>query len=316
MRRRQLLAGAAATALAGCAAPFIVADRERDPLEGGIGGTGIVGLLTDFGSVIVGGLRVELDRGTRIVSAFGSTDEDALAIGTPLSVEARRDRGALVAARIFLTQPLIGAVSAGADSVPRVNGVAMQIEPGALGTAAPGTRVSVSGIWDGETVIASRIDAAPDPRDVIAGVVRRDAAGQLSIGGTMLQIGANQPRPLPGRFATAIGRFADGVLTTERVTLGRFAGSAGDLRQLAVEGYLEPVTADPGFRIAGLGHSFDEQVQLAPLARERAVYYGPYDGEFRAAQALILPQRFDTRRTLLRTRLTDPTASEVVGLRP
>ncbi len=316
MRRRELLAGAAATALAGCAAPMVVADRERDPLEGGIGGTGIVGLLTDYGSLIVGGLRVELDRGTRIVGAFGPADEAALAIGTPLSIEARRDRGTLVAARVFMTQPLAGTVVRGADGAIEINGIPVRIEPGALGTPEPGARVSVSGVWDGDVVVASRIDPATDPRDVIAGVVSRDAAGQLSIGGTRLGIGPDQPRPLPGRFATVIGTHVDGVLTTERVTLGRFAGSAGDLRQLAVEGYLEPVDADPGFRIAGLGHSFDEQVRLAPLARARALYYGPYDGEFRAERGLVLPQRFDTRRTLLRSRLTDPTAGEVVGLRP
>ncbi|MEM8752997.1 MAG: hypothetical protein AAGF90_08480, partial [Pseudomonadota bacterium] len=57
--RRAALAGIGAALLGACAPGSRegagVADARKDPAEGGIGGTGIVGVLTDFGSLVVNG---------------------------------------------------------------------------------------------------------------------------------------------------------------------------------------------------------------------------------------------------------------------
>ncbi|MEO1612986.1 MAG: hypothetical protein AAFU55_11645, partial [Pseudomonadota bacterium] len=66
LSRRSLLLGASALAIGGCAADDRLAAADPDEPRGGIGGTGIVGVLTDFGSLIVNGKRIELDGRTRI----------------------------------------------------------------------------------------------------------------------------------------------------------------------------------------------------------------------------------------------------------
>ena len=48
-----------ATALGACAPAIQTAALSDDPFEGGIGGTGIVGVMVAAGSVLINGLRVE-----------------------------------------------------------------------------------------------------------------------------------------------------------------------------------------------------------------------------------------------------------------
>ena len=81
--RRKVASLFAASALGACAAPSVVPpavtrDDRRDPFEGGIGGTGIVGLLTGYGSLRINGLRVELTSATRLQTPFGRTSAAAV----------------------------------------------------------------------------------------------------------------------------------------------------------------------------------------------------------------------------------------------
>lgn len=298
-RRRDFLALAATGALAGCAAPGIVSRGEADPFEGGIGGTGIVGLMTDFGSLVVNGLTVELTGRTLIRTAFGRVDEQAIAIGVPLTVFARRSRGRLVASWIMITYPLVGTARLDRDGNYRVNGVRVVPEPGHLGRVRYGGRVAVSGVWARDRVVASRIDPAPDGADLIGGIVMHGGAGPMTLGGVPLSIPAGSFPPRSGSYQNAIGRYDGEVFRLIRTAGGRFSHGATGLRQLSVEGYLEPVPADPGYRVAGLGHSFAEGLRLDRLSGRRAVYFGPYDGAFRARAAYVVPERFAARRAVL-----------------
>ena len=83
---------------------------KRDA-EGGIGGTGIVGLLTDFGSLIVGGNYVQTDATTLYSDGFGALEKGALSIGHSLTVEAAGASGALIARRVHITHPLVGKIT-------------------------------------------------------------------------------------------------------------------------------------------------------------------------------------------------------------
>ena len=54
-----------------------------------------------------------------------------------------------------------------------------------------------------------------------------------------------------------------GTVTVSQVSAGRFQGQgARSLRALLVEGYLEPADRSPGYRVSGLGHSFDRATRL------------------------------------------------------
>ncbi|MFQ6551804.1 DUF5666 domain-containing protein [Aestuariibius insulae] len=292
MKRRHFLAATAGTCLS---APWLAAQDSTPPSEGGIGGTGIVGILTDLGSLIVAGRRVETTNRTRFVNAFGAARESDIGIGTALTVEAVAQGGALVAQRVLVSYPLIGTLMQDGS----VNGIRVIAEPGAVGRPAPGTVVAVSGVWRDGAVVASRFDRITGaPYSVIAGDILRDADGSWRIGTARLTLPFGA-RPTAGTYVTALGSPETDGFTVRRQSAGRF-GRRAVLGALAVEGYLRPAPAAPGYRLAGLGHSFDEGAQLQPFHGHRALFTGPYVQTFEVSRGLILPERLDQRRAAMR----------------
>ena len=323
-KRREVLIGIGLTALTACAPAYpprgrSVADGDRTPLERpaeggvggtGIGGTGIVGILNGAGSLLINGLRVLTPRGVPLRDAYGPLGLDRLAVGHALTVEAIDDGGdALVARSISVVHPLIGPIEAVTENGIRCLGVAVTLEPGIplagpAGTAfapAVGQRVAVSGLWRGDGVVASRVDAieATETRDVIAGEVKPGADGSIRLGTLELALPAGAAVPPVGSFATAVGRREGTGFAAARLGEGRFQGLAGPLQRLSVEGYLESTAAAPGYAVSGLGHSFDSAARLAALTDRRVLFVGAYDGTFRVDHGLPLPDAIADRRALL-----------------
>ena len=306
--RRLLLAGAGAATLSACAEPFDTAGGRKKP-QGGIGGTGIVGTLTDFGSVLVNGLRLEVSADTLITNAFGLARERDLAIGQQLTIEAADGR----ARRIHIAYPVIGTVAEGATRDEGVvAGVPVTLETGALGALIPGARVAVSGVWRGPRVVASRIDILPGPGpDVIAcEYMNKGPEGVPAIGGRRL---ASLPGSAPANlsYVTATGKNTDDGFVVQHLREGRFTGAAGPLVELSVEGYLRPDPNPPFRSVSGLGHSFHEGSRLAWFKENRVLFSGGYEGTFVAEEGLLLPEQFAARRTLL----ADVLAGKDVGER-
>ncbi len=292
MKRRTFLAASAGTVLS---APWVAAQDSLPPSEGGIGGTGIVGILTDFSSLIVAGRRVETDNRTRFINAFGAARERDIGIGSALTIEAVARQGALVARRVLVSYPLIGTLMPDGS----VNGIRVIAEPGAIGRPAAGTVVAVSGVWQDDAVVASRFDRITGaPYSVISGDILPDEASGWRIGAARLDLPFGI-RPTAGTYVTAMGAPGADSFTVRRQMTGRFSRRA-QLDALAVEGYLRPAPAAPGYRLAGLGHSFDDAAQLAPFHGHRALFTGPYLQTFEVARGLILPERLDQRRAAMR----------------
>ncbi len=303
-RRNLLLASTAAAGLSACASPAIIGREDRNPAEGGIGGTGIVGLVTDFGSLIVNGLKVETRPYTRFTTALGRITEADISRGDALTVEAETRNGVLIARRVHVTHPITALVQnvsqGGAQLV--VGGVSVDVEPHAKGIAKSGMRVAVAGLWRAGRVKASRIIPVGPGQDIVAG------AAQIRNG--ILLIGDLPIRPKgigtpvdDGQFATVYGTISNGALTPSRIIPGRFVGAAGALRRLSIEGYLDPSRTAPGFQVAGLGHSFAQDINLSPFQATRTLFEGNYTGRFDANRGLILPEAFDARRSLMQDRL-------------
>ncbi|MFK7867733.1 MAG: DUF5666 domain-containing protein [Roseobacter sp.] len=296
-RRMALLAGASA-----CLLPQALGAQSFPPdVEGGIGGTGIVGVLSDFGSLIIAGARVAQTPQTRYTDAFGTVAASALRRGDSLTVEATEIQGRLSAVRVHVTQPLIGlAQNSGAQSDRiTVNGIDVLVDS-AFSQDLIGERVSVSGIWQGTRVVASRVARTPHKEDVIAGDVLRRGT-QTRIGTIVLRGRGIGPLP-DGSFATVTGQFdqTTGRLTARSTSAGRFTGAAGPLKGLRVEGFLDPINTSPGFKISGLGHSFERGLALSPYAQDRTLFAGAYTGRFKAQTATILPDDDAARRRVLR----------------
>ncbi len=313
--RRAVLTSLAALAAAACQpvsgdrptsggrSDAVLADRSP-PIEGGIGGTGIVGTVTGLGSIRVNGLTVALAADTAIADVYGARDAGMLGIGQSVTVEAAGPTSALVARRVAIVYPLAGRIEAvGLDGRGfRLLGVDVVLEPGAPGTAlvTVGRRVAVSGAWRGAGVVAARLDPLDDRAPaVLSGTVRAGSGPSgRRLGGLALDLPGGLAEPEAGSFAALTGRPVGGRFVVESVQPGRFAGAAGPLARLSVEGYLEPVTAAPGYVVSGLGHSFDEAARLDRLADARAVFVGTYDGAFVVRHGLALPEGLDARARL------------------
>jgi len=292
MTRRTLIGLPVAGLVSACLPEPQVTRDAPDPFEGGIGGTGIVGVMTDFGSLIVNGLRLEVVRATSFRTAFGVATEADIAPGHSLSVVATRELDRLVAREVVIDRPLIGTLRGGS-----VNGVPVRFEAGAPGAAVSGTRLALSGVWTPSGLSVSRADPAGDALDAVAGTVSAGGPTGTTIGGAPVRLGGAPPAQ--GSYLVARGRFRGGVLEAAGMREGRFPRGADSLRQLSVDGYLEPIARAPDFRIAGLGHSFDRGLDLAALATSRAIYFGRYDGLFRAARGYVVPEGFAARRAML-----------------
>lgn len=293
--RRTFLALMGATALTGCAAPAVVTRDGNDPFEGGIGGTGIVGVVTGFGSILINGLKIELNAQTEFGSALGALSVDTLHAGHSVTIAARRTAEGFVAQRVTKDLLLVGTLRHGRSGLT-VNEVPVLREPGSHGSGGVGQRVAVSGVWTPTGVVASRIDAVPLGPDIVSGTATV-GSGTLTIGGTRIET-ARAPSRLNGSFVVARGTMKDGGLDATQVSEGRFNGLTS-LKQIAAEGFLEATDTAPGFRIAGLGHNFARDTRLTAIGPRRAVYFGRYNGLFGANRGYVVPTNFQARQQLL-----------------
>jgi len=311
LNRRHLVRLMGATALSGCAPALLTAQLGDDPFEGGIGGTGIVGLMTGAGSVLVNGLRVELPSNVRINAGGRAAGDSLLVPGAALSMVARSRLGRFEAQQIDVDAPLIGTVTR-VGRGHAINGTSLHLDTARSAFSVIGQRVVAHGLWQPDgSLNASLLQRAPQAGDSVAGVAMGSPDAGWRIGQTPVALKGGDIL-IAGQFAVVSGRYAGGTLTAASVQLGRFRGGQS-LRQLSIEGYLEAIDAAPGFRIAGLGHSFDRRLTLDPFVQSRAVYFGPYDGRFRARRAVVLPEPQRLRQALLHPEVGESFAKGLSG---
>jgi len=296
-RRFILGTGAASVFWPGAALPAPAQPRQS---EGGIGGTGIVGILTEFGSLIVAGRRVAVDGVTQYSDGFGEISARDINIGDSLTVEAGGPVDMLTARRVHVTHPLVGEITAVANGGKELTILGTPVRlarPNRL--ARVGRRVAVSGLWRGNTVEGSGLSPARDTRDLVAGTVDRAGLG-VTVSGLSVR-GAGSQRLKDEGFASIVGRYDpnSALMRSERAVTARFTGAAGPLKRLTIEGYLEPTRAAPGYRVAGLGHSFSRNIDLSPYAQGRTLFLGDYTGLFAAREALVLPEDPAARAQIL-----------------
>lgn len=299
-RRMVLQSGAACAATLLCATPTIAKSQDRQA-EGGIGGTGIVGLLTEFGSLYINGNYVRTDASTAFSDGFGPLQKGHLRVGHSLTVEASGSVTNLIARRVHVTHPLVGRISSIEENgmLMRVNGVVVALERRLQGFKV-GDRVAVSGLWREQKVVASHLSRARSNLDLVSGDVSRGNGGVRI--GPLRVVGGGIGRAKTNGFATAVGTFdaAAATMRAQRATSERFTGAAGALQRLSIEGYLERTASAPGVRVAGLGHSFERNLRFGSATTERLLLSGNYTGKFAVDRAVILPENLSARMRILR----------------
>ncbi len=126
----------------------------------GFGGTGVIGTITDFGSIWVNGLEIELAPGLNIASNLGHPVK--LAIGQ--QVITHTQPGTLVTNQVEVFYPIAGQIQRYQDGQLVINGQTITLDAHTQGlkTLHTGDWVAVSG-WPQSTGhwLATRIDANP-----------------------------------------------------------------------------------------------------------------------------------------------------------
>lgn len=190
-----------------------VADR-------GIGGTGIVGVITGFASVCLGGREVTFDPDLPVMVDEMPAFPADLRAGQLAAIEAANAGSGLRARRISVRHEASGPVeSVEANGIVHVAGQRVHMTDQTWGGGLPqvGEWLAVSGLRGADdTIEATRVDRRAPGMVLVHGVLLRE--------GETMRVGALEIRPvdthrlLPGQAVTVSGRYADGVLYASTLT--------------------------------------------------------------------------------------------------
>ena len=214
------------------------ADEPRDgPLgEGdrGIGGTGVIGTIRRFGSIVVNDLRIAYPADVAVLIDGAAAKPSDLKVGHVVHVVARPEAGGLATRRIDVTSEVVGPVESSAPGRITVLGQTVATA-GLPGDWKPGARVAVSGLRrpDG-VIVASLIEPRETGPARVAGPVRRGGDGALRIGGLRLEGAAALP---PGRRALVTGEASGGALRVANAARSGLAFPPG-LTRVSIEAYV------------------------------------------------------------------------------
>ena len=211
---------------------------EEAPDEGGdrgIGGTGVIGTIRRFGSIVVNDLRIAYPKDVAVrIDGVPATVSD-LKIGHVVRVVAREEAGGLSTRRIDVTSEVVGPVEATAKGTLTVLGQRVAVPAGSAARWTVGERVAVGGLRrpDG-VIVASLIEARGAGAMQVAGRLRRGADGTATI--ENLRLTGVETKHF-GRRVTVTGERTGTGLAVTRIEEARALFVPG-LRRVSIEAYV------------------------------------------------------------------------------
>lgn len=239
--------------LLACACAYsAVAEEKKEPREGGILGTGIVGTITQLGSIYVNDQHIRFDKDLIARTAFGPRQAATLKPGETVIVHAVRDASDWRATDITLYHPLIGPVTRH-DGELHVMGSRVEWAEAEMTTPdgiEDGDWVAVSGLWKGDAVVASLIEeVTARPRATIIGSYIPGNSDVFQIGGTSVnQISLEHVKT--GDVLTVQGRPEAGALSATNVKIGLFETP---VTHIIAQGYLSKPDSEGLYTVLGSG---------------------------------------------------------------
>lgn len=222
-------------------------DTER---EGGVIGTGIVGEISELGSIVVNGQRITFEPDLGVRNSVAPKRADALLPGDVVAVAVTLSDQDWRAVAISEVHPLIGPVSDLGDDRFEVLGVTI-MWTGARPSA--GDWVAVSGFWAGDAVVATRVQPiAAQQKASIQGSYGLAHGGSPSmVGSLVLNIDPLQ-HAKEGDVVRVSGTLDGDLFTVTDVHLGLFDKPVS---LVLAEGYLTNVAPSGHYTVAGSGLS-------------------------------------------------------------
>lgn len=261
--------------------------------DNGLGGTGIVGVVTGFGSVCVNGLKVEYEVDTPVQRDGQPVPQSVLAVGQVVALNAVGPSGQLQAQRIVVLDVAvgpIGAIDAASGRFEVMGQPATVVDPAALGGLQPGQWVRVSGqrLADGE-IRATRVQPVEPGSAWVAGALARTADGNWRVAGTPLVAGAPVPaEAAPGQEVAVGGDWVNGRLQVSRITLQPTRAAIGPVRSVVLQGYVHQVS----------GQQLNLGFETLTFSRAMQVIGGTLD-TLRSGQPVLVRGRVDGQQRLI-----------------
>lgn len=228
-------------------ASFALAEER----EGGIVGTGIAGTITHLGSINVNGQRILIDENMPVFGAVRQKDAGELRPGHTVAAVVRQDGENWRALHIRQVLPLVGPIEAISDGQLTVLG--SQVEIAGLQTDVTiGDWVAVSGLWQGQKVLASRLDPVPEAsrQARISGTYfGSDPSGRDVVGGTLIN-GIKTENLQPGDLVRVFGQPTSGGIEATRLETQLFDGA---VKVIQVEGYFSEPQPGGLYTVLGSG---------------------------------------------------------------
>lgn len=260
--------------------------------EGGLGGTGIVGVVTGFGSICVNGMKVDYAPDTPVQQDGRPVPQSALAVGQVVALQAQGQGAQLRAQRIAVLDAAVGplgAVDVASGRFTVMGETATALVPTDLAGLLPGQWVRVSGqrLASGE-IRATRVQATPHASAWVSGTLSRTALGAWQVGRTPLVAGSAQ---LPGDTALGQEVGVHGVwngdhLRADTIALRPTRAALGPVSGVVLQGYVHGVSGREltlGFETFTLGKLL--QVLGGPLEALRSgqpvLVHGQWDAQQR-----------------------------------
>lgn len=253
--------------------------------EGGIGGTGIVGVITGFASICVNGVEVFYDTNTPVSADGLPTSLSDLAVGQVVAVQAVGVGDQLSARRIAVMHMAVGPVSR-VDSQAgqlQVMGQSVRVaDKDVLAGLQPGSWVQVSGyrLLSGE-VAASRVASiAPQAQAQVTGQMGAVSGNGFGLHSVRVIVDGIRlsDEAVPGAEVSVRGRWDGMTLHAQAVAVAPSRQNLGRAERVLLEGYVHAVSGDEvslgnqvvtlaaGVRISGVSGdtlAVNQRVQLS-----------------------------------------------------
>lgn len=253
--------------------------------EGGIGGTGIVGVITGFASICVNGVEVHYDTSTPVSADGRPTSLSDLAVGQVVAVQAQGVGDQLSARRIAVMHAVVGPISR-VDSTAgqlQVLGQSVRVaDKATLSGLKPGHWIQVSGyrLVSGE-VAASRVESiAPQAQAQVTGQMGVVSGNGFALQGARVNLDGLRlsDEAVTGAEVSVRGRWDGTTLQAQAVEVAPSRQIVGQAERVVLEGYVHAVfgnevslgnrvvTLAPGVKISGVSGdalAVNQRVQIS-----------------------------------------------------
>lgn len=279
---------------------------DNDEREGGIVGTGIVGIINSLGSIHVNGQIIEFPPDFPIISPLGPRDASSLKPGETVVVEAVRQADKWIANSIRHLTPLLGPVSLSVNQSIMILGSEVIITPDTIfqniakSDIADGDHwLAIDGIWNSDKLVASYIRKV-EPRaeaQVTASYFGLNAEKEIRIGGVSIDNFKTQHINL-GDVVTIVGVPHNEGLSAKTITRGLFKNK---LKRKLVEGFLSQPDDTGFYTVYGSGAIAYISQSPALMPNGRGLHCIIYDEDDQIQRIIELPKTIDDRTIALST---------------